>query len=220
MGKLRGRRKLILIWSLLLLLALGGLFQRYCDDAGEAYCEARLALGLTYLYWFVGLAVLAGGGIIARKWLLQDVSDAGDFKCSPQKFHGKVISLCGKVERVLENSLAESLKRKVTDVVRTIINDDNRAGRYVHQRFLISSPALRHGCYLLVLHNIEFGKIAVRKGKWVEVKGEYLHQPLMQRTLWGRKRTFYGRLHFTHEPKGFAKVLSKKPRERLSDRSL
>jgi hypothetical protein len=133
------------------------------------------------------------------------------FRNQPWKFTDKTINFYGKVEYILKDHFSEKLKRKITDKYRTITNNDDKAFRYIHQRFLVSSPQLRPGERLMVHHNVEFGKVNVKKGKWVHLQGKYAHSVSSKRTLFGRKKTYYGRLHYTHEPKGYIKVLPSKP---------
>ena len=59
----------------------------------------------------------------------------------------------------------------------------------------------------MVHHNISFGKMPLKKGKWVEVRGEYVHRQAKRRTAFGAlKATRYGLIHHTHQPKGHVRV--------------
>lgn len=119
----------------------------------------------------------------------------------PWRFDNKIVTVVGSIEHIFSNSLYEKLKRKARDAFRDWTNNPDSKGRYVHQRFLLKSPALRRGQCILVEHNIEHGKVSIRSGQIVEVRGEYLH------TVRPGSRHFYGRIHFTHAPKGFLKRL-------------
>lgn len=141
------------------------------------------------------------------------LSKYSDFALSPEEYDGSIIKIRGQITRVLENSTKEYLVRKSVDIYRTITGDGDRSGRYIHQRFLIVSPALFQGESIIVYHNVKFGKIKITPGRWLEIKGEYIHPELNS-----KKNRKYGLIHYTHEPKGFIKVLKKAPRRELASK--
>jgi len=131
----------------------------------------------------------------------------GGFKAFPEQFDGEVVELKGTVVRVLDDSVGEHLKRGMTDMYRTWTKDPNNANRHIHQRFFVESPDLKNGESIFVHHNTKFGKVTLSRGTKVHVKGEYAHRVGSRRGWFGRRKTYYGRVHFTHPPKGFLELL-------------
>ena len=120
----------------------------------------------------------------------------GSFTDDPQLYHKQIIVLEGRVVKILTDGAFEKLKRKTVDAYRTYTDNPDPKGRFIHQRFLMNSRILRSGHVILVEHNTDYGKLPLKKGDMVRVKGEYLHPE-------GRRRKqLYGRIHFTHAPKG------------------
>lgn len=204
---MRQRRKLLSIWLILIGLALLYQLHQYCISFSEGTC----------IIWLKKLTLFASAAIAAlvlliiflmrrRNLLLQKESKIKGFKTQPWTFDGKVIYLTGQVEMIFENRFSEILKRKFRHLFRLAIADGDQTNRYVHQRFLLSSPGLKEGESILIIHNTEFGSIPLRKGLWVDVQGKYLHQCGMRRGFFGMKKTFYGRVHYTHQPLGFVRV--------------
>ena len=128
-----------------------------------------------------------------------------DFKDEPFNSDGKYITLQGRVVKIFSDTLAEFVKRKFIDKFRKISGNDDRRGRYIHQRFLITSPALRFRQYILVENQVTFGKVKLRKGCVVELRGQYLHSKDK------KKNHFYGKIHSTHPPKGYIKRVDGTP---------
>jgi hypothetical protein len=122
-----------------------------------------------------------------------------EFASHPEKFDHQLITIEGRVVKIFSDSIGEGLKRKIIDIYRTFIGSKNYEGRYSHLRFLIEAPKLRSR--ILVEHNLQYGKPHLHYGSIVELKGEYIH------TDKPRAKFFYGKIHYTHEPKGYLKKL-------------
>ncbi|OVE80266.1 hypothetical protein BVY02_00795 [bacterium J17] len=145
------------------------------------------------------------------------------FKYIPEEFDRSIIKLTGKVQKVLKDTMGEKIKRKTTDVVRNMTGNEDKVGRYMHQRFVISSPQLKPGETTIVYHNLKSeGRLKLKVGKWVEIQGEYIHDPGANARKKSKSKNTnnsvrnsrtYGLIHYTHSPKGYAKVLSKKPKD-------
>jgi len=133
------------------------------------------------------------------------------FVRNPEDYHKEVICLYGRVDRVFKNPLGETVKRFLIDKFRTLIKSNNRVGRHSHQRFVLDSPGLEEKENVLVFHNLKFGKKKLKPGVWVEVQGEYIHRTSRVRAAFGFRSTKYGRIHYTHEPRGHLRVLKSKP---------
>ncbi len=200
--QLRRRSRTILVW----LLILGALIYVKL----EKYCSAPNSLSCQSIAWIVGglaTLVLCSLGI---RYFRQKASSAtysqDGFALHPERYEKAIIQLWGRIEYVFPDTFSERVKRKIIDLYRSMLGDTDPNGRYLHQRFLMSSPLLLQQHRLLVFHNLSFGKEPIKKGRWVEVQGEYLHTPGVKKTAWGSDSTFYGRLHYTHTPKGFLRV--------------
>lgn len=213
MGKfkraLRSRRRLITVWAIPLILLCAFYGVDFCERHQAGYCED--------LFWdFVIWSGLLGSCGLLWFWLRYKKEARSHslfgFKNFPEQFDKEYLRLVGKVDRVLNNSLGGNLKRMATDAFRTMTQNYDRSGRFIHQRFLVTSPQLRKGQKMLILHNTKYGKISLRKGRWLEITGQYLHIPGVVRSPFGlRKHSFYGRIHHTHQPTGEIKVLKGKP---------
>lgn len=142
-------------------------------------------------------------------------SGAPGFRNRPWEYDRQIVELVGRVEVILADRVFEKAKRHLTDAVRTATGNEDWRGRYVHQRLLVSSPALKRGELILVLHNVKYGKLSLSEGAWVRVRGEYLHTPAPKGRGASARKTFYGQIHFTHEPKGGMEVLSRRPQGNL-----
>ena len=192
----RGRGKGLLIWAALLLIIGAFAFQDFCKGQGASFCQA-LQNNSTLIVFLAPVVV----ALMALLQALRAGRQPHTFKTHPADFHDKVITLSGRIVYILPDSVFEKAKRKVTDIYRTAMDDDDPANRYIHQRFLISSPQLKWRQRLLVEHNVKFGKVPIAKGKRVEVRGVYLH------TVSKKRGHFYGRIHFTHAPQGYIEIL-------------
>lgn len=158
--------------------------------------------------WYVlGLAGIIWLFIYRERQRNTRIAHESGFKGNPAEYDRRVIEISGKVVRILKDPFSEVIRRKFIDRFRTLTGDSNTEGRFIHQRFLISSPELVSGENLLILHNIKFGKLALKIGSSVRVKGEYLHQLGSSRGWFGMRRSLYGRVHYTHEPKGFVRII-------------
>lgn len=213
MGKFRraarSRWRLISTWSLLGLFAIYYQSQQYCQSLQEVTCEQiaeEIGFYLTAL--FVVLFPLLG--YLTYRRIFAHKLNPG-FKNEPWKYNHKTIQLVGKVKYIFPNPLGIKANRRLKDWFRKVIDNRDPTSRYIHQSFLITSPALRWREQLMVYHNIKFGKVSLRRGKWVTIQGVYNHQLTFRRSFFGKRATFYGRMHYTHLPKGFINVLSKRP---------
>ena len=137
--------------------------------------------------------------LLQPRSLLEETDQLRAFVADPDSFHKREMAIDGRVVHILQNSFIEVLKRKLIHYFRTKTGNDDFRNRYIHQRFLIDSPYLKRGSAILVEHNINYGKVALRKGSYVRVRGEYIHTPPPRRE--------YGRIHKTHEPAGGIQVL-------------
>ena len=130
------------------------------------------------------------------------------FRTHPEYFNRRSILVRGKVKRIFGNKFSEKLKRKITHLRRKLFGSKAYKHRHIHQRFLIAGPELRGGKMLMIHHNTSFGKVKLKRGCLVEVKGIYVHRQSYTRGFFGIKRkTFYGLVHHTHEPVGYVRVL-------------
>lgn len=203
--QLRRRKKLITAWVCLLVFAGFVAGRSYCTTAGGA---ARCGIVQEWLLYLWKPVLLVAAAILLRliwkRWDARPEEVDVPIWEDPWNYADTIVAMQGRVEFILKDTVGEHLKRKVTDLYRNVTSNNDRRNRYIHQRFLISSPALRSDERLMVHHNTRFGKLRLRPGMWVEVQGEYLHEP-------GPRRHFYGILHHTHEPLGHLRVLSAKP---------
>ena len=172
--------------------------------------------------FLVVLVLAAGIGLAIFWWLYRLIYPLGfkyqslcpngsEFSAEPENYNKSIIKLYGKVDRVIPDKTGEKVKRFLIDRYRSATNNTDPVGRYIHQRFLIKSPVLKKGESLLVLHNIKFGKEKLKRGAWLELQGEYLHKTSVVRLKNSTYSTWFGRLHYTHKPKGFLRVLKKPP---------
>ena len=210
--QLRSRTKLITIWLILGLLVIGYKVREYCTTLRRGYCEDIFDSAVTYGTVVVPTVVaLAFVFFVVRAVRRHSEAKLPGFINEPWKYDRRIIKLSCRIERILEDSFSERMKRRMTDLWRTAIGSKNHSGRHIHQRFLVSSPAIRRGEQILVEHNIGSGKHSLRRRHWVDLQGEYAHVPGTQKSLWGRKQTFYGRIHHTYEPMGHIRMLPTKP---------
>lgn len=206
--QLRSRRKVILV--LLLFLAFTGY------AAWNKYCQYDACLSLLketfYLRLALAIAVSIAVIVLCRRRLFgAGESGLSAFALRPHEFNECTLELYGRVEYILSDTVLETAKRKIVDAWRTATDNSDTVGRYVHQRFLISSPALYPGERLAVHHNTKFGKIALKRGSWLHVKGQYVHRPpTVTKLLWSAKAR-YGLIHLTHGPGGFLEKLHGAP---------
>ncbi|MCA9147950.1 MAG: hypothetical protein KDA92_01560 [Planctomycetales bacterium] len=134
-----------------------------------------------------------------------------DFSEHPARYDQAIIGCIGRIEFVFADGMLEGWRRRLFHITRTFLNNRDQANRHTHQRFLVSSPALRPGQRLLVHHNTSFGKLSLRAGDWISITGTYVHQPQSASRVPGH-RHFYGLLHETHPPQGMAQVLRQAPK--------
>ena len=218
--RLGNRRKLTVVWSFLLLLALiqwareffglgaGAINAQQIEQYSRAGIRIVLVLGagllgcllLRYLYNAVFFRLDSG------------TSDSKHpFTDKPWEYDKRVITVIGRVERVLSDDMMFKLRRKMVDVYRTATKNNDHSGRHVHQRFLVSSSILRRGQQIIVYNNTKFGKQPVGKGTWVIIKGEYVHRSSKMRGPFGTvQKSYYGLIHYTHRPLGGIKTFRKR----------
>lgn len=158
------------------------------------------------LFALIATAIVLLGGLFssrsfARRKMRQLEKEGAPFADAPALYHQKVIEVEGVVVHQFRNSFFEVAKRKFVDLVRTKTGSSDHRHRHVHQRFLMKCPELHYRKTLLIEHNLKAGRIPLRKGVRVRVKGEYLH------TVSTRSRNLYGRIHKTYDPTGFIEVL-------------
>lgn len=178
----RRYKKVFIIWLLLLVFAITGkIYNQQVSFPGAG--------PLIFIIFIFGLY------LIFSKLFKKNVKVGGTFRDNPASFDGYCIEIIGTVEKVFTDPIIEGIKRGLIDRFRTFIGSSNSKGRYTHQRFLVSSPDILSGQRILIEHNINFGKIKINEGMKFKIKGEYLH-----RVYHGGK---YGKIHFTHAPKGF-----------------
>jgi len=200
MGKLprgfRKQKKYLVVWGLLVAaIFLGGLL-RWCDRSDSFFCSEQGLLTLPLLSIAILIFLL-----IRRAKPLVLLPEQAAFRERPWEFDSKTVTIQGRIEHIFSNSMAEKIKRRIRDTYRNFTDNDDPSYRYIHQRFLLSSAMLKRGECLLVEHSINYGKVRLRQGSRIEVRGEYLH------TVRKGSRHFYGRIHFTHEPNGHIKAL-------------
>jgi len=210
--QLRRRRKIIIIWSLLGLLAVGHRAFKYCENNNSLICSLTTEDVLLGAILF-GLLVLAISIVVAvtRTARSRRSRRDGGFKNEPWTFDNASIEISGRVQRILENSAGDDLRRHATNLIRTVTKSKDHSGRHINQRFLLSSPGLRNNEQLLVVVNTAFGKHRLREGAWVRVRGAYIHNQAKRKGLFGAKLSVYGLLHKVHTPHGFLHILPGEP---------
>ena len=159
--------------------------------------EYELPIDFEYILGVIG-TILAG--IFSFNFLKKRSYKEGSFAKNPKDFNREFIEIEGKIVKIFGDTLAERLKRKAVDKWRDSTGDPNPKGRYIHQRFLIKSKDMYPGETLLIEHNENFGRINITRGDKIAVKGEYIHTS-------NPSRHRYGRLHKTHRPSGWIKVI-------------
>ncbi len=203
---------MISIWAFLILLAIFGKISHYCAEHQAGYCQDLVNRHLPKGFLFI-LTLLAYQSFKRRqhKTVMAPSKEYSDFAKSPEKYDNHIIRIRAKIVKTLKDSAKEVIVRKSIDTYRTIVGDDDRTGRYLHQRFIINSPALLENETIIVYHNVKFGKEKLKKGKWFEIEGVYIHKESNSK----RKRK-YGLIHYTHEPLGSITRLKRKPREEVA----
>ncbi len=212
--QLRGRWKFVGVWTLLLLLAGVQWFRSWCGP-NLAECEARVE-ELVFALKII-LIIFATAFVLWIPFFVSNVKKQREelklpgFKNRPWEFDHQTIEFIAHIEHVLKIRTSYRIKLWATDKWRTFLGNEDKSGRYVHQSILVSSPLLRSGERLKVNHNIRYGKVAVARGDWVKIRGEYVHHRARLRSKFFKRMTYYGFVHFTHEPRGFIEVLDGKP---------
>jgi hypothetical protein len=206
----RGLRwnKFAVVWSLLLLFALYFHLSEYCKSLGQDCQE----LALSWLSLICVAIALLSALFIVRKFLYilreRTLNQTPGFFTQPWKFDNKIVQLTGKVAYVFSDKPTAGLRIFLTNIWRKIVASSDPSARYRHQRFLLSSPDLRNGESIMVISNLSYDIPRLGRGDSVEVQGVYVHTPSPKRSFWGTQRTFYGRIHYTHPPKGYLKKVS------------
>lgn len=191
----RGRWKLYTIWGTFLLVVVSEKLSQKCA-AGSQICH-----GLEYSGYLVfTLAVLL---LVYRLWMWARPKDSSSrsFAEQPWEFDREAVYVTGKVEKIFDNSIAEVAKRRVTNWYRQRTHNSDPRNRFVHQRFLITSKSLKPKATILIEHNIDYGTVPLRLGDRIEISGQYLH------TVDEKRGHFYGRIHRTHPPHGYIRVV-------------
>jgi hypothetical protein len=202
---MRGRRKTLAVFLLLLLLSAYQWFRSACAGVD---CEA-VASNLT-------VALAGVGGLVLFVWLAallfryhnyaRAVRD-GAFSVVPERYDRSVITLVGKVDRVLDEGVAQPKKgffsRKDTQA------ESPRSSSRL--RFLVTSPQLKKGERLLIVHRVSEATVRLAPGAWLEVRGVYEHSIDFGHSAGARTRPLYGRVSKTEPPHGFLRVLRAKP---------
>lgn len=199
---------MLLTWGLLGTLAAVYYLQKHYDLRTVDDYERLFEEAYYYALWGGGgFAALIVPLVLVRRRINKRALLDQSFKAQPHNYDKKIIKLTGRVERVFNVSFGEKMRRRTTKLVRKITGSTDQTGANIQQRFLISSPQLKWAEPIFVIHNVSFGKLALRRGAWFEVQGEYLHQRSPRRNPWRRlflgAQTHYGKLHCTHEPKGY-----------------
>ena len=125
-----------------------------------------------------------------------------NFRDEPERFDRKLIKMQGRVERVSRVRKRDLIRRALYRWFAAIFGLEAPPIMPSHQRFFLSSPQLQRGEWVLVLHNAHGKPLALKPGMWIEVQGEYLHVTVKKGGVFGRRSNRYGRIHFTHPPKG------------------
>lgn len=209
--KFRRSAKFFGVWFVIGLLAFVFWLQKTCQQYEAGTCEkiAQDAVSVALVIF----ALVIGGVVIGflKRIAIGRKPLQENFRDKPWDYDRCTICLIGKVEKVWNPTTIDRLRRRVTDTLRKLAKDDDPVGRFAHQRFLLSSPQIDPGSNILVIHNVTEEKLILKKGHWLEVQGQYLHQRSRKRTAFGTKLTKYGKLHYTHPPQGFVRPLEKKP---------
>ena len=200
--------KFAVIWFLLLSFALGSHFYRYCQNQGIDCSELMLdSLTIVALLLVAIIVILCIYGVMhilhQRK-----LNRMPGFANQPWLSNNQAVEISGSVISVFPEQLKDRTHLTITNIWRKIVGSSDPTGRYRHQRFLLCSPELRRGETLLIVSNLEEQVPLVHKGDQVKIRGIYLHSPSKTRGFWGWKRTFYGRIHFTHPPKGYIEIVN------------
>ncbi len=173
--------------------------------AGLAAARDRIALrslgrGETTSYLPTATAASLGDlGVLAEP--VSPLKPA-NFRDDPARFDRQIIRIEGRVEKVSRLRKRDALRRLLRRWIAKLFGRRPAHDSATHQRFFISSPQLKKGEWLLVLHNAIGKQIPLKRGMWIQVQGEYLHVTLQKGGLLRPRMNAYGRIHFTHAPKG------------------
>lgn len=205
----RQQRRTLAVFVLYAAVALAALFHQqigaltakdlYENIVTGAVVAALIALplGVGYILW--------------QRHRNKQRSELRDFAHAPWLYEKGGIEITGRIEHVFSDRVSKKLRLFFTDLYRKLVASGDFSSRYLHQRCLISSPHLLPGENIMVIHNTKFGQLDLKDGRWLHVKGEYLHRRAPRLSKRGRKLTFYGLIHFTHEPRGLIEVLDQPP---------
>jgi hypothetical protein len=134
------------------------------------------------------------------------------FRDKPWEYDRMIVTVTGKIDYIFKNDFSYVMQRKITNAYRNLTKDGSHIARHIHQRFLLSSPQLQQGERIMIIHNTNFGEIDIKTGSWVSVKGEYIGDKENFKAFGQRYRHCYGKIHYTHSPKGYIKVLATAPK--------
>jgi len=212
--QLARRRKLFTIIAIGLVVTGYVKVHEWCAlHPGEPLCSAPfsaewIAELLRIIRWYlVGIVVVIGYFLVRGRRRDAAIEREGGFKAFPERYHEQIVEITGTVVYVLKDRTSEMIRRKITDATRSITGNRDAKNRYLHQRFLITSSDLAPGHNLMIHHNINSGAVPLKIGATVQVKGEYIHHLGFRRTWFGKRRLRYGRIHYTHEPRGYLRNL-------------
>ena len=134
------------------------------------------------------------------------------FRDDPSQFDRRIIRLEGRVEKVFRLKKRDAIRRMVLDWIAQLFGRQVRPSREIHQRFLVSSPQLKKGEWIMVLHNVHGKRLPLKRGMWIQVQGEYLHVTVKKRGWIVKRSNSYGRIHHTQPPNGLIAPIKADPK--------
>lgn len=204
----RRTKKFILVWVLLISLAVWSWARRNQARLLTLYEENRSFILGTLIFSALGSIIGFSFWVFYQRKKNKKIASDKSFFSQPWLYDKKIVTISGKVERELRTGDFEKIKIALRRIVRKLTLNKDPIGNFIHQRFLITAPEFPKGEQLLIIHNIEYGKLNLKRGISIEICGEYLHHRSRKRGKLGMTRfSTYGKLHFTHPPKGWIKVL-------------
>ena len=129
-----------------------------------------------YFLICAALLVLFLVSILIRKRFAKKDKCDDSFRNNPAQYHRHYVACYGRIERILKDRLAYKIRRRIRNLVCSLLNSSSQYGRCEHQRFIILSPQIKKNETMLITHNVKFGKVSIKEGDWVKVCGEYIHR--------------------------------------------
>lgn len=201
----RRSRSAYKVWGVVgLIVAAGTLSTKYYSNNQERLSQ-YVELGLVSL-----IVAVLGCGMLLVAYVLRErrLNSTPGFINQPWVYDQQIAWLLCEVVREIPVDWSTKIKRFSVDFFRSLVRHGDPTHRYPHQRFLVTLPGLRKGDRIMIIHNTDYGSIAVRKGQWLEVQGVYQHLPKLVRGAFGSRRpSFYGQVHKTHPPEGFLQIV-------------